>query len=122
MNIYRIGDAIMEESMVFNPKLKTTEVKYEKAYLYGQYFHVVTLKDGRDIGLSADKVVVTDNGDLIAISNSHYDETKNERATLPVSKTVLALSRGEWISFYSASAVNGDPLGIEWFDKIPNLD
>ena len=111
----------MEESMVFNPKIKTTTVKYDKAYLYGQYFHVVTLKDGRDIGLSADKVVVTDNGDLIAISNNYYDETKNERVPLPTSKTVLALSRGEWVSFYSASAVNGDPIGIEWFDQIPKL-
>ena len=107
----------MEQSMVFTtPKKPATE--YDKAYLWGEYFHVVTLKDGRDIGISADKLLVTDNGDLLAMSTKFLVETTMERKTLSSPKTILALAKGEWISFYSASSVTGDPLGVEWFEPV----
>lgn len=108
----------MKQSTVFNPRHGQT-LNYDKAHLWGQYFHVVTLKDGRDIGLSADKVVVTDNGDFIALSSSIYDEVKAERIPLSNTKTILALASGEWISFYAASAMSGDPLGVDWYEQVP---
>jgi hypothetical protein len=107
----------MTESMVFNPRHGIT-TEYEKAYRWGEFFHVVTLKDGRDIGLSADKVVVTDNGDFIALSTAILDESTMNRVPFSTPKTILSLAKGEWISFYSASAMTGDPLGIEWTEAV----
>lgn len=98
--------------------LKYTEhVSFEKAYKYGKYFYITTLRDGRDVGFSADKVLVTDNGDLLAMSSTFYNENTNEREDVDP-KTILCLAKGEWLSFYAASAMSGDPVGIEWVEPV----
>lgn len=85
---------------------------YENAWKYGQYFYIATLSDGRDVGFSADKVLVTDTGDLIALSSSFHDE---KLGRIPgETKTILCLAKGQWISFYAASTMTGDPVGIDW--------
>lgn len=106
----------MEKSNVFVASTGK-DVSFEGAYKWGAFFHRATLKDGRDIGFSADKVVVTDNGDLIAISNSYWDEETGKRESIEVPKTIIALAKGEWISFYSANILTGDPIGIDWFES-----
>jgi hypothetical protein len=107
----------MKQSKVFTPSTGK-DVSFENAYKWGQFFYRVTLKDGRDIGLSADKVLVTDNGDLIAMSNSLYDSETGKREQIEIAKTILALAKGEWISFYSANVITGDPIGIDWFESV----
>jgi hypothetical protein len=106
----------MKQSKVFTPAVGK-DVKFENASDWGKFFHRVTLKDGRDIGFSADKVAVTDNGDLIAISNSHYNSETKKYDPLETPKTIVALAKGEWICFYSASVLTGDPIGIDWFES-----
>lgn len=106
----------MDKSVVLTTS-KAASVSFENAWRHGQYFFIATLKDGRDLGFSADKVVVTDNGDLIAISTSFYDEESGKRVPTETPKTVIALARGEWASYYSASAITGDPIAIDWFER-----
>lgn len=105
----------MEKSVVFTAA-KATSVSFENAWRHGQFFFIATLKDGRDIGFSADKVVITDNGDLIAISTTFYSEETGKRAPVENPKTVIALARGEWVSYYSANVISGDPIAIDWFE------
>lgn len=90
-------------------------VSFPEAYRYGRYFHIATLKDGRDIAFSADKVLVTGTGDLLAMSNSVYNQITKEREEVEP-KTILCLARGEWLSFYAASVMDGDPIGVEWVE------
>lgn len=104
------------QSKVFAPSTGK-DVRFAGASKWGSYFHRVTLKDGRDIGFSADKVAVTDNGDLIAISNSVWSDESGKREPLDIPKTIIALAKGEWVSFYSANVVTGDPIGIDWFES-----
>ena len=105
----------MDKSVVLTTS-KAASVSFENAWRHGQYFFIATLKDGRDIGFSADKVVVTDNGDLIAISTSFYNDEVGKRVPSENPKTVIALARGEWVSYYSANVVTGDPVAIDWFE------
>jgi hypothetical protein len=87
-------------------------IEYENAWKYGEYFYIVTLADGRDVGISVDKVLVTGTGDLLAMSSTLRDD-RNE--TIPIEpKTILCLAKGQWLSFYAASALTGDPVGIDW--------
>lgn len=90
---------------------------------WGQFFYHVTLKDGRQVALFADKVLITNTGDFLAVTTSEWDFEKSERVTFDHQKTTLALAKGEWLSYYSASIVDGSPLGIDWVDEdVPNLE
>jgi hypothetical protein len=89
-----------------------TTIEYENAWKYGEYFYIVTLADGRDVGISVDKVLVTSTGDLLAMSST-FKNDRNETMTIEP-KTILCLAKGQWLSFYAASALTGDPVGIDW--------
>jgi hypothetical protein len=92
------------------------DVSFEGASRYGKYFHVATLKDGRSVGFSADKVLVTATGDLLAMSTSYFSLMSEERKETTEAKTILCLAAGEWLSFYAASVSDGDPVGIDWVE------
>lgn len=102
---------------IATPLKYTEHVTFDSAYKYGKYFYIATLKDGRDVAFSADKVLVTDTGDLLAVSSTFYNENTEQREDIE-SKTILCLAKGEWLSFYAASALTGDPVGIEWVEPV----
>jgi hypothetical protein len=81
---------------------------------YGRYFHTAVLKDGREVNFHADKAVVTDNGDLIAVSNSFWNKEAGKYIDSEQTYTILALAKGEWIGFYSSSVFTGLPVGVDY--------
>jgi hypothetical protein len=104
------------------PALKLSEetIEYEDAWRYGKYFYRATLADGRDVGFSADKVLVTDTGDMLAMSTSFARDREDgtgrfdREDTEP--RTILCLKKDQWVCFYAASALTGDPVGIDWVE------
>lgn len=93
-------------------------LSFENAWRYGKYFYVITLADGRDVAVSTDKILVTDTGALLALSSTRCVDNKDGGFDRIDSdqKTILCLANGQWLSFYAASALNGDPVGIEWVE------
>lgn len=99
-------------------RLSEETLRFENAWRYGKYFYIITLADGRDVGVSADKVLVTDTGALLALSSTicvdnkdgSFDRIEGEQ------KTILCLANGQWLSFYASSVITGDPVGIEWIE------
>jgi hypothetical protein len=86
-----------------------------KSINYGQFYWGIVLEDSRLIHVNADKMVVTDTGDLIAISNTRQLETESgniiraPREPMPL----IALASGRWLSYYAASALTGEPVGLD---------
>jgi hypothetical protein len=101
-------------------RLSEETLTYEDAWRYGKYFYVATLADGRDVGFSADRVLVTDTGDMLAMSTSFARDRGDgtgkfdRQDTDP--KTILCLAKDQWVSFYAASALTGDPVGLDWVE------
>ena len=101
------------------------EIENSNSIHYGQLYWGIILEDSRTIYLNADKMVITDTGDLIAISNTQKKSftpgmTKSEwvdsefekeprREPLPL----LALANGRWMSYFAASVISGEPIGID---------
>lgn len=94
----------------------TEHVNFPESYRYGQYFYRVTLKDGRDLAVWADKILITDTGDLLAISTTFFSNSAENREPSP-QRINLGLAKDEWVCFYSASVITGDPVGIDWVES-----
>lgn len=101
-------------------KFSEETLTYENAWRYGKYFYIATLADGRDVGFSADKVLVTDTGDLLAMSTSFArdrgDGTGKFDREDTEPRTNLCLAKDQWVCFYAASALTGDPVGLDWVE------
>jgi hypothetical protein len=99
-------------------RLSEETLTYEDAWRYGKYFYVATLADGRDVGFSADRVLVTDTGDLLAMSTSFASDKEDGTGRFDREdrdpRTILCLAKGQWVCFYAASAISGDPVGLDW--------
>lgn len=86
-----------------------------KAINYGQFYWGIVLEDSRLIHVNADKMVVTDTGDLIAISNTKKLQGESgasysvPRDPMPL----LALASGRWLSYYAASAMTGEAVALD---------
>ena len=103
------------------------EIENSNSINYGQMYWGVVLEDSRTIYLNADKMVITDTGDLIAISTTqkksntfgmtksgipveNYEfEKELRREPLPL----LALANGHWVSYFAASVMTGEPIGLD---------
>lgn len=94
-------------------------LEYENAWRYGEYFYIVTLADGRDVGISTDKILVTGTGDLLAMSSTIRNTKGEVMNTEP--KTILCLAKNQWLSFYAASVSTGDPVGIDWIQGTKSI-
>lgn len=82
---------------------------------YGQFYWAIVLEDSRVIYINADKMVISDTGDLIAISNTR--KVENELGipyTAPRDPApLLALASGRWLSFYAASVLTGEAVALD---------
>lgn len=102
----------MKKSMLYPEGLKTKGSSDS-----GRYFYHVILPDGRLVGLHADKVLITDTGDLLAVSNSQWSKESAKYESLEYLRVILAMANGEWVSFYQATILDGTPIGIDWVEK-----
>jgi len=91
------------------------ETENSKAINYGQFYWAIVLEDSRLIHVNADKMVVTDTGDLIAISNTKRLEGESGASySVPRdSMPLLALASGRWLSYYAASAMTGEAVALD---------
>ena len=101
------------------------EIENAKSVHYGQFYWGVVLEDSRTIYLNADKMVITDTGDLIAISTTQKKSITPEMTELEIDFAefekeprreplpLLALANGRWLSYFAASVLTGEPIGID---------
>jgi hypothetical protein len=101
------------------------EIENSNSIHYGQLYWGIILEDSRTIYLNADKMVITDTGDLIAISNtrkksikpgmtkSEMEDAQYEKEPRPEPLPLLALANGRWMSYFAASVMSGEPIGID---------
>jgi hypothetical protein len=101
------------------------ETENPKSVNYGQFYWGVVLEDSRTIYLNADKMVITDTGDLIAISTTQKKSITPEMTELQIDFAefekeprreplpLLALANGRWLSYFAASVMTGEPIGID---------
>ena len=101
------------------------ETENPKSVNYGQFYWGVVLEDSRTIYLNADKMVITDTGDLIAISTTQKKSITPEMTELQIDFAefekeprreplpLLALANGHWLSYFAASVMTGEPIGID---------
>lgn len=101
------------------------EIENSNSIHYGQFYWGIILEDSRTIYLNADKMVITDTGDLIAISTtrkksikpgmtkSEIEDARYEKEPRPEPQALLALANGRWMSYFAASAMTGEPVGID---------
>jgi hypothetical protein len=101
----------------------------ENAWLTARQYYAAILSDGREVNFFADKVVITDTGDMLAISTHKYDEfaSKIEAGLasftgdtpgdpwIPRSepKTMLSIAKGSWTAFYAQSVSMSAPISVE---------
>ncbi len=76
------------------------------AVKYGDYYWGILLNDGRYIYAHADKVLVTDTGDVMLMRNN----TKSETSFM---EPYLVLAKGHWVSFFAANILNGSPVSLD---------
>ena len=101
------------------------EIENSNSIHYGQFYWGVVLEDSRTIYLNADKMVITDTGDLIAISTTQKKSITPEMTELEIDFAefekeprrepipLLALANGRWLSYFAASVLTGEPIGID---------
>jgi hypothetical protein len=82
----------------------------ENAMRHGQHYWGITLADGRTIMIHADKLVVSDTGDLIAIKTHYYHPDLEKYQPAPESKTTFGLASGQWLTYFMADTLVGEPL------------
>jgi hypothetical protein len=101
----------------------------ENAWLTARQYYAVILSDGREVNFFADKVVITDTGDMLAISTHKHDElgAKIEAGLVSFTgdipndpwiprsepKTMLSIAQGSWTAFYAKSVSKSTPLAVE---------
>ena len=86
------------------------DIRNPNAVNYGAYYWGIILEDGRSIYVNADKMVVTDTGDLIAVSTTRM---KNSVRTSHEPQPMLALARGHWVSYFAASSLTGEAVALD---------
>jgi hypothetical protein len=102
----------MESIHLFNGEIRNPD-----ASNYGAFYWGVVLEDGRSIYIHADRMVVTDTGDLIAISTSRSkDGVRTDRNPQPM----LALAKGHWVSYFAASVLDGEPVALDNSVEFPS--
>ena len=88
---------------------------------YGQRYWGVYLVDGRQVYFHADKVVVSSDGALLAVRTHEHvyvdGEPTYEYKFLDEAYSTLGFASGQWLSYFSASAINGDPVSIDNSEK-----
>lgn len=101
------------------------EIENSNSIHYGQWYWGIILEDSRTIYLNADKMVITDTGDLIAISTTkqklitpgmtkdQIEDARYEKEPRSEPQTLLALANGRWMSYFAASVMTGEPVGID---------
>jgi hypothetical protein len=96
----------------------------ENAWLTARQYYAVILSDGREVSFFADKVVITDTGDMLAISTHKHDELGAKIMAggdipddpwIPRSepKTMLSIAQGSWTAFYAQSVSMSAPIAVE---------
>jgi hypothetical protein len=80
----------------------------ENADEYGKRYWGVILNDGRYMYIHADKLIVNESGDLIALrkiasSNEHDGSTQ----------MTFCLAKGQWLSFFAANVLTGYPVCVD---------
>lgn len=80
----------------------------EDSSKYGKFYWGIILQDGRHIYINADRMNVSDSGDLIALReiarpNEHDGEIQ----------MTFSLARGQWLSFFAASVISGMPVCLD---------
>lgn len=76
-----------------------------KTERYGRYYWGVNLATGGEIYLTADDVVVSENGALSFLR----DGDKN--------RVNLILAPGAWLSVFAASLMSGHPVAVEHWEE-----
>lgn len=100
----------MDTIHLFNYKTENSE-----SVNYGQYYWGVVLEDSRTIYLNADKMVISDTGDLIAISTGKTSKNESgESFRVPTEpKPTLAIANSHWISYFAASVFTGESVSLD---------
>jgi hypothetical protein len=82
---------------------------------YGQWYWGVVLEDSRTIYLNADKMVISDTGDLIAISTAKRSKNESgESFRVPTEpKPTLAIAKSHWVSYFAASVLTGEAVSLD---------
>ena len=75
---------------------------------YGRHYWWVTLADGQELGVYADRVEISADGSLILFGGS---------TSLGAKFINLALAPGVWQFIYAADSENGSPVAIEHWKK-----
>ena len=120
-----------------NTHIKTPypyEVVNPNSVNYGSRYFTVYLNDGRPISFYADKVVVTSNGDMMALFDPKQHPTpeqeseqimntfgigtptKDDPALEP--RATLVLAAGQWTSYFATSVWTSDPIAVDRIDGI----
>jgi hypothetical protein len=114
-----------QEKQMDTVHLFNYEIENSNSIHYGQLYWGIILEDSRTIYLNADKMVITDTGDLIAISNtrkksinlgmtkSEIEDAQYQKEPRPEPLPLLALANGRWMSYFAASVMTGEPIGID---------
>lgn len=93
---------IMSTTHLFNYKYNNV-----KADNYGRYYWGVTLSDGRDIYVHADRAIITDTGDLMFISDADLAKSRKE------SMANLVLAKDHWAAYFGANIMTGEPVSLD---------
>ena len=101
------------------------EIENSDSIHFGKWYWGIILEDSRTIYLNADKMVITDTGDLIAISTTRQkslypgmtkeqiEDARYEKEPRLEPHPILALANGRWMSYFAASTMSGEPVGID---------
>ena len=91
------------------------ETENSESVNYGQWYWGVVLEDSRTIYLNADKMVISDTGDLIAISNTRMleGESGNSFRASTDPKPTLAIAKSHWVSYFAASVLTGEAVSLD---------
>ena len=97
-------DLISNSIHLFDYQHFSDESKKEGTYYWG-----VTLDDGRDVYIWADRLEVSPNGDLIAMSHVRAEDT---RSKLSSEMPFMSIANGKWVSFWKTLLMDGKPISL----------
>ena len=83
------------------------EIENSNAVNYGKFYWGVVLNDGRYMFFHADRVVI-DDSNLVAVRDI---ATPNEHDGQ--SQVTLCLAPGQWLTYFAASAMTGEPVCVD---------
>ena len=112
----------LNETETVAPFRYSLDVNDDANYTARQYYAVI-LCDGREVNFYADKVVITDTGDMLALATHRYDKvagmlsqyTSDGGNWVPRKepKTMLSIAKGSWTAFYAQSVSMQAPIAVE---------